>query len=272
MPPAPPIALSIAGSDNSAGAGVQADLKTFTAHGVYGLTAVTCVVAEVPGRVSMIQAMRPEIVEEQIALSRRTFPVRAVKTGMLHSREIIEIVAAQMKGTGLPLVIDPVIVASSGAALLKAEAVETYRQRLFPLASLVTPNLDEARVLLGGRVIADVDAMRAAGGELAAAHGTAFLMKGGHLRGEEAVDLLCLPGGEIVEYRAAFTRGASTHGTGCTYSAAITAGLAQGLALPDAVAQAKRYITAAVAQAFRWEGAEGGVGALNPWPEVEKRG
>ena len=266
---APPIALTIAGSDCSAGAGIQADLKTFTAHGVYGLTALTCVVAEVPGNVTRIQAMPPEMVREQMALCLRAFPVRALKTGMLHSREIIAVVAEVAAGTGLPLVVDPVMIASSGAALLAADAVRIYEETLFPLAALVTPNLDEARVLLGGRAIAGVEAMRAGGRELAARHGTAFLMKGGHLGGKEAVDLLCLPDGEVHEYRARFTRGVSTHGTGCTYSAAITAALALRRELPEAVGQAKRFITAAVGQSFRWETAGGRVEALNHWPRLE---
>ena len=257
----PPVALTVAGSDNSAGAGIQADLKTFSAHGVYGLTAVTCVVAEVPGRVAAIQAVEPEIVRQQIVLSLDAFPVAAMKTGMLWSREIIDVLTG-MERTLPPLVVDPVMVASSGDALLKAEAVASYRERLFPLAVLVTPNLDEARVLLG-RAVGSVGEMRAGGIELCARHGAAFLMKGGHLGGDEAVDVLCLPGGETVEFRAPFTRGVSTHGTGCTYSAAITAGLAQGLDLRAAVGQAKRYVTGAVANFFRWEQGAESVDALN---------
>ena len=263
---APPVALTIAGSDNSAGAGIQADLKTFTAHRVYGLTAVTCVVAEVPGRVSMIQAMPAELVGEQIAMSLSAFPVRAAKTGMLHSREVIEIVAENCALVDLPLVVDPVMVSTSGDSLLQADAVQVYGQILFPHAIVVTPNLDEASVLLGGRNIVNVAAMRMAGNELTGRHGTAFLMKGGHLGGDTAIDLLCLPDGEVIEYRTKFTRGLSTHGTGCTYSAAITAGLAQGLALPDAVAQAKHYISCVVAQSFRWSHGESTIDALNHWP------
>ena len=170
--------------------------------------------------------MTPEIVRRQIELSLEAFPVAAMKTGMLWSREIVEVVA----GMGVavpPLVVDPVMVASSGDTLLKADAVAAYGERLFPLAALVTPNLDEARVLLG-RSIKNLAEMQAGGIELCARYGTAFLMKGGHLDGDEAVDLLCLPDGETVEHRAAFTRGVSTHGTGCTYSAAITAGLRRG--------------------------------------------
>lgn len=264
----PAVALTIAGSDNSCGAGIQADLKTFSAHGVYGLTAVTCVVAEVPGLVSVVQALKADMVREQVALSLAAFPVGAVKTGMLCTSSIVETVAAMAADLPL-LVVDPVMVASSGASLLEREAIVAYRQKLFPRAALVTPNLDEASALLGGRAIADVAAMRAAGAELVGTFGTAFLMKGGHLGGTEAVDLLCLPDGKVHEYRATFTRGVSTHGTGCTYSAAIAAELALGRGLPEAVERAKRYITGAVAQSFRWEGARGTVDALNHWPVAE---
>ena len=262
-PNSPPVALTVAGSDNSAGAGVQADLKTFTAHGVYGLTAVTCVVAEVPGRVAAIQAMTPEIVRQQIELSLDAFPVAAMKTGMLWSRAIIDVLTEGHRALP-PLVVDPVMVASSGATLLAADALAAYRERLFPRATLVTPNLDEAGVLLG-RSVGNLAEMRAGGIELSTRYGTAFLMKGGHLDGDEAVDLLCLPGGEITEYRAPFTRGVSTHGTGCTYSAAITAGLAQGLELRAAVAQAKRSVTTAVANFLRWQHGAASVDALNHW-------
>ena len=263
MPSAPPVVLTVAGSDCSAGAGIQADLKTFTAHGVYGLTAVTCVVAEVPGRVSAIQPVPPEIVREQIELSLDAFPVAAMKTGMLYSREVIDVLTTLRRPLP-PLVVDPVMVASSGDSLLKADALAAYREGLFPLAALVTPNLDEARVLLG-RFIGDLAEMAAGGAELCARYGAAFLMKGGHLDGDEAVDVLCLPGGGTVEFRAPFTRGVSTHGTGCTYSAAITAGLAQGLELRAAVAQAKRYVTDAIGHFLRWRLASANVDALNPW-------
>ena len=262
-PQSPPVALTVAGSDNSAGAGVQADLKTFTAHGVYGLTAVTCVVAEVPGRVAAIQAVDPEIVRQQIELSLDAFPVAAMKTGMLWARGVIEGLAG-MRRPLPPLVVDPVMVASSGDRLLEPDAVAAYRERLFPLATLVTPNLDEARVLLG-RAVGSVAEMQAGGAELSAHYGVAFLIKGGHLAGDEALDLLCLPGGETVEYRAPFTRGVSTHGTGCTYSAAITAGLAQGLELRAAVGQAKGYVTTAVENYFRWGHGVENVDALNHW-------
>ena len=274
MPSSPPVALTIAGSDNSAGAGVQADLKTFTAHRVYGLTAVTCVVAEIPGRVSLIQPVRRDVVREQISLSLGAYPVAALKTGMLHSREVIELVAAiygalseQRLGQPKPaLVVDPVMVATSGAPLLKKDAVTAYGELLFPLATLVTPNLDEARVLLAGAEIGTPAAMRLAGLELSARYGSGFLMKGGHFGGATAIDWLCLPDGATHELSAPFTRGIATHGTGCTYSAAIAAGLAQGHDLAKAVARAKAYVSRAVADFFRWQNGETQVDALNHWP------
>lgn len=254
---APPVALTIAGSDSSAGAGVQADLKTFTALGVYGLTALTCVVAEVPGQVGAIQAIEVKIVAEQIARSFETFPVAAVKTGLLLARDIIEAICAELEKHPVPLVVDPVMIATSGAALLQAGALEVYRTRLFKLATVVTPNLDEVRSLLG-RAVASPAEMRAAGGALGEQFGGAWLLKGGHLPGAHATDLLFAEG-EIMEFSAPFVPGVSLHGTGCTLSAALAAGLARGLALPDAVAAAKRFVTRAIEQQHRW----GGVAALN---------
>jgi hydroxymethylpyrimidine/phosphomethylpyrimidine kinase len=293
--PSAPVALSIAGSDNSAGAGAQADLKTFGALGVYGLTAITCVVAEIPGKVSAIQAVAPQIVREQIRLSFEAFPVGAVKTGMLYSREIIEAVcealleirsenvggqrnrgavsgegegflpaASQMPPTAL--VVDPVMVATSGAALLGRDALEVYTTRLFKLATLVTPNLDEVAALLG-RKVTDLPAMREAGKELSERFGTAFLIKGGHLPGE-AIDLLCAQG-TVIELRSPRVPNVKTHGTGCTLAAAIAAGLAKGDALEKAVAEAKEFVSRAIGQSLRWprpskdERGEGGTEALN---------
>lgn len=254
-----PVTLTIAGSDNSSGAGIQADLKTFSALGCYGLTTVTCVVAEVPGKVEAIQAIRADVVARQIRLSFEAFPVAAIKTGMLFSTPIAEAVGATLTECleGFsdrrrpPLVIDPVMVASSGDPLLKPSAIASYRRRLFPLATVVTPNLDELRVLSGQpcRTLAE---MKAAGRALVDQYGCAFLLKGGHLRGQTAVDILAEADGGIVEFGAPFIRLVSTHGTGCTYSAAITAGLAQGLNLPTAVEQAKAFITAALRDSLRW--------------------
>ena len=264
-----PVALSIAGSDNSAGAGAQADLKTFTALGVHGLTAVSCVVAEAPGKVSAIAPVPPEIVAEQIRLSFEAFPVGAVKTGMLHSQATIEAVVTALEkawsGPGhaqrTPLVVDPVMVATGGAPLLQPEGIAAYRERLIPLATLVTPNLDEVAVLLGRSVTSPAE-MRIAGRDLCARFGVAFLLKGGHLAGA-AVDLLVTPEGEQAEFSAPRVPGVVTHGTGCTTSAAIAAGLACGLPLAEAVGAAKKFVTEAIAGYLRWKRPGGETHALN---------
>ena len=253
----PPVALTIAGSDCSAGAGIQADLKTFTALGVYGLTALTCVVAEAPGCVEAIAPVPPEIVAGQIRLLLETYPVAAAKTGMLHSQAVIEAVCGVLGGRRLPLVVDPVMVATSGAPLLEPGAAAVCMERLFPLATLVTPNLAEAAALWG-RPVKTPEEMREAGRALCGRFGCAFLLKGGHLRGE-AADLLVTPEGGEQVFTAPRVPGVSTHGTGCTLSAAITAGLAAGRPLADAVAGAKAFITRAIAGSHRW----GSVEALN---------
>lgn len=262
MPASPPVALTIAGSDNSAGAGAQADLKTFTALGVYGLTAITCVVAEVPGRVSAIQPVEPRIVREQIRLSFAAYPVAAVKTGMLHSREIIDAVCDELEKREVPLVVDPVMAATGGDPLLRNDAISAYRKRLFPQATLVTPNLDEVAALLV-RPVRTVAEMRTAGCELTAAFGSAWLLKGGHLAGETALDLLFESDGKVTEFAALFVRDVSTHGTGCTYAAAIAAGLARGRTLREAIHEAKQFVTRAVSRHFRWNRAGGSTDALN---------
>ncbi len=262
----PPVALTVAGSDNSAGAGAQADLKTFTALGVYGLTAITCVVAEVPGKVSAIAPIPPEIVAEQIRLSLEAYPVAAMKTGMLFSRPVIEAVCEVLEAlpaSGRPaLVVDPVMIASSGDPLLEPDGIAAYRERLLPLATLVTPNLDEAAVF-AGRPLTSPNAMREAASELTSRFKTAFLLKGGHLEGD-AFDLLALPSGEMTEFTAPRVPGVSTHGTGCTFSAAIAAGLARGLSLREAASCGKRFVNDAITGYLRWNNAEGGVtDALN---------
>src|SRR3954451_15000391 len=156
----PPVALTIAGSDSSAGAGIQADLKTFSACGVYGVSAITCVVAETPRSVVSIHAVPVETVREQIEVLLRNLPIAAVKTGLLHSAEVVHEVAAALRPTGLPLVIDPVMIATTGDLLLRDDAIELYEGELFPVASLITPNLDEAEKL-SGTPISDETTMRA---------------------------------------------------------------------------------------------------------------
>ena len=246
-----PVALTIAGSDSSAGAGIQADLKTFSALGVYGLTAVTCVVAETPGRVSKIEPVSGALVREQIEVLLRSFPIAAIKTGLLFSAEIIREIANVLREDGSrPLVIDPVMVATSGDPLLQDDAIGIYERELFPSAALITPNLDEAARLIG-KPIGDLQAMREAGEALANKYGVSVLLKGGHLAGDQATDLLCL-NGNVIEFSAPFSRGVATHGTGCTYSAAITAGLATGLPVEEAVRRAKNFVSAAIAQHHVW--------------------
>ena len=253
-----PIALTIAGSDSSAGAGIQADLKTFNALGVYGLSAVTCVVAEIPGKVSRIEPVDPEMVREQIAVLARNFPIAAFKTGLLYSADIISTVSKSIVDLALkiPLVVDPVITATGGDPLLKPGAIEIYERELFPLATLITPNLDEASQLLGEK-IQDRQSMERAGKELARKFNTAILLKGGHLSGNDAVDLL-FANGKITKFSAPFIRDVATHGTGCTYSAAIAAGLASGKSLEDSIARAKKFVTASIANRLRWKSASGG--------------
>lgn len=274
---APPVVLTIAGSDNSCGAGAQADLKTIHALGGYAQTALTCCVAEVPGSVEAIRPLPPDFVTAQIRLSFEAFPVKAVKTGMLHSRAIIAAVAGVLAplardaaggrqdrtrqgrrhGRRVPIVVDPVMVASSGDPLLEPAAVRAYGDLLFPLATLVTPNLDELRILsaLPCRNLAE---MEEAGRALVAQYGCSFLLKGGHLRGRLATDILAT-GDRCERFVAPFRRGVDTHGTGCTFSAAIATGLARGLDLSAAVAEGKRFITNAVRTSHAW----GGVHALH---------
>jgi hydroxymethylpyrimidine/phosphomethylpyrimidine kinase len=247
-----PVVLTIAGSDNSGGAGLQADLKTFTILGVYGASAVTCVVAEHPGRVLNITPIPPSRVADQVRLVLEAFPVAAIKTGMLFSAEIIEAVEGALEPAlkaGVPLVIDPVMVASTGRVLMKPQALRMLR-RLIARADLVTPNRDEA-ALLWGRPIANLAALDEAALALAKEFGRpSVLAKGGHLKTGQAVDALASPDGKLRHFEAKRIPRIDPHGTGCTYSAAIAAGLARGLPLARAVALGKRFITGALRRRF----------------------
>lgn len=249
--PVLPIALTIAGSDSGGGAGIQADLKTFTALGCHGTTAITCITAQNPRVVTGIQPIRADLVRKQIETVFAELPPRAVKTGMLFSTEIIK-VAAEFFATGKrpPLVVDPVMVATSGAVLLKPSAIRALKESLLPLATLVTPNLDEAQLLVGRKLRTLEDLLDAAA-ELHAKFGCAALVKGGHLKlGAEAVDVL-FDGKRFTVLKARRIKGVSTHGTGCTYSAAIAAHLAQGKNLSSAVVAAKQFITQAIRLSYR---------------------
>ena len=262
-----PVALTVAGSDCSAGAGIQADLKTFTALGVYGLTAVTCIVAEVPGKVSRIEPVTARMVREQIEVLLKNFRVGAIKTGLLCSGEIVCAVAQAIQdgekktARSIPFVVDPVMIATSGDNLLEPEAVEAYKNKLFPLATLITPNLDEAALLLETTII-DRKQMENAAKALAKKYHASILLKGGHLRGDNAIDLL-FHQGELTEFSAPFVRFVETHGTGCTYSAAITAGLASGFLLEQAIERAKKFVTESIALHLRWNRGSTQIDALN---------
>ena len=262
-----PVALTVAGSDCSAGAGIQADLKTFTALGVYGLTAVTCIVAEVPGKVSWIEPVTARMVRAQIEVLLKNFRVGAIKTGLLCSAEIVCAVAQAIQDSEektarpIPFVVDPVMIATSGDNLLEPEAVESYENKLFPLATIITPNLDEAALLLE-TTIKDRKQMENAAKALAKKYGASILLKGGHLRGDNAIDLL-FHHGELTEFSVPFVRGVETHGTGCTYSAAITSGLASGFLLEQAIKRAKKFVTESIARHFHWKRDSVEIDALN---------
>lgn len=247
------IALTIAGSDSSGGAGIQADLKTFAALGVYGASAITALTAQNTQGVDAVLVVPPDFVARQIKVVARDLDVRAVKIGMLATGEIIEAVAEQLKALGnVPIVLDPVMIAASGDVLLDEEAIETLRTALLPRATLITPNLPEAAKLLDGSEAKNESEMRAQAEALRGLGASAVLIKGGHADGPEAVDILVDREGEL---RLAAPRVATenTHGTGCTLSSAIAAELAKGASLREAVSRAKCYVTAALQRADELE-------------------
>ena len=245
-----PVAITIAGSDSGGGAGIQADLKTFLALGVFGTSAITCLTAQNPEAVTGIAATAPRMVALQIQAVCRAFPVAAAKTGMLYSAGIIGAVAAAIAELKIrPLVVDPVMVATSGARLLREDAVAALRSALLPLARVVTPNVPEAEILWGHAIGSLADLKQAAAG-ISRTHGTACLAKGGHLAGDEAADVLC-DRGRIRVFSGPRVHTTQTHGTGCTLSAALTAFLARGETLERAAAAAKAFVTAALTQANR---------------------
>jgi hydroxymethylpyrimidine/phosphomethylpyrimidine kinase len=238
-----PVALSIAGSDSGGGAGIQADLLSFTANGAFGTTAITCLTAQNPAGVSAIEALPADFVAAQIQQVHRYFRIGAIKTGMLYNRDIIAAVAGFLEDNPeIPVVVDPVMVATSGALLLHASAVEALQLKLLPRATLVTPNLDEAAILLG-RTVADARAMETAASDLAATIGVSVLLKGGHLNGgAEVVDYLAAPDGQTRAFSARRIDGVNTHGSGCTLSSAIAARLAAHHDLTRAVGEALIYL------------------------------
>ncbi|PCH98052.1 MAG: bifunctional hydroxymethylpyrimidine kinase/phosphomethylpyrimidine kinase [Rhodobacteraceae bacterium] len=239
------IALTIAGSDSGGGAGIQADLKTFSALGVYGASVITAITAQNTQSVTAIQGIDTDVIAAQIEAVLSDLDVRAVKIGMLSSPEIIQTVASGLKDFKGAIVLDPVMVAKSGDSLLQDSAVDSLVRDLIPMASLLTPNLPEAARLLNGRSATNQDQMLAQGHALRALGCKAVLMKGGHGSDDICTDIL-VGADQSTTFSAPRIATKNTHGTGCTLSSAITAGLAKGLELSAATAQAHDYLQGAI--------------------------
>ncbi|MDP9112298.1 MAG: bifunctional hydroxymethylpyrimidine kinase/phosphomethylpyrimidine kinase [Acidobacteriota bacterium] len=253
-----PVALTIAGSDPSGGAGLQADLKTFHHFGVYGEAVVTLITVQNSRGVTCVSTLDPALIAAQIQSVLEDIPPQAAKVGALGSREIVEAVARKAARFPFPLIVDPVMISKHGARLIDENATQALIEELIPRTFLFTPNLDEAAALTG-LVVTNRDGMARAARELASMGAANVLIKGGHLSGD-ALDLLYLQGGEIHEFTAPRLKTRHTHGSGCTYSAAITAELAKATPLIEAVARAKAFITEAIHSA---PGLGGGNGPLN---------
>ena len=241
-------ALTIAGSDSGGGAGIQADLKTFAAHGVFGTSAITAVTAQNTLGVTAWQAMPADLVTAQIEAVAADFGLRAVKVGMLATAAIVEAVAATIVELDLPdVVVDPVMVATGGDRLLEEDAIEAIKRELMPHTRVLTPNVPEAEAL-SGMGIASVDDMRSAARRILASGPRVVLVKGGHLRGSESVDVV-VTAHDSFELRRPRVESTSTHGTGCTLSSAIAANLALGLELQPALERAREYVDGAIRHA-----------------------
>ncbi len=246
----PPHALTIAGSDSGGGAGIQADLKTFAAFGVYGTSALTAVTAQNTQTVTSVQEIDLEVIAAQIDAVTSDIRIDAVKTGMLSSAAIVRLVAEKAKEHQFEkLVVDPVMVAASGARLLREDSVETIRNELLPLATVVTPNIPEAEVLTGVE-IKDLPDMEEASRRIHALGPKYVILKGGHLEHVDHSDDLLFDGEEFESFSAHRIKTTSNHGTGCTFASAVAAGLAHGRTINRSVADAKAYVTAAIANAF----------------------
>ena len=259
-----PVALTIAGSDSGGGAGIQADLKTFHAFGVFGTSALTAITAQNTRGVTAVHAVPGEIVRAQVHAVATDFEVRACKTGMLATRELVELVGHVIREERLPnYVLDPVMVATSGDRLLDQDAEKAILEHLLPLCAVVTPNLDEAAILVGSAVASEAG-MRAAARTLAERGARAVLLKGGHLHGDAIVDVF-YDGNAFTDFRKQKIATTSTHGTGCTLSAGIAAGLALGKPILQAVSDALAFVDRAIRGA---PGLGGGNGPLNHFVAV----
>jgi hydroxymethylpyrimidine/phosphomethylpyrimidine kinase len=247
------VALSIAGSDSGGGAGIQADLQTFASLGVHGTTVLTCITAQNPSMVSDIEPCSPLMVRRQMEAVFKGFKPTAVKTGMLYSTRIIRTVAEYLLNKKVALVVDPVMVSTTKTRLLQPSALNSLTLDLFPIATLVTPNIAETELILGKK-IHSIEDMRAASREVHQRFGCAALIKGGHLQGTRMATDVFYDGREERILAVPFVRGIRTHGTGCTYSAAITAYLALGVPLFQSVMRAKKYITGAITGSSRVNG------------------
>lgn len=257
-----PRVLSIAGSDSGGGAGIQADLKTFAALGCYGMTAITALTAQNTCGVRAIHGVPPQMLRDQIDAVMEDIGADAVKIGMLHGPEIVRTVAEAIDRHALKnVVFDPVMVATSGAVLIDQAAVDVLVQELFPRAMVITPNLDEAALLVGRRLSSAQD-MEQAALALLAQGARAVLLKGGHLPGESVIDLLVTTGGDKFWMQAPRIHSANTHGTGCTLSSAMAAHLALGASLPQAVQNARAYVREALQAGAQVRTGQGG-GPLN---------
>ncbi|MEM9045858.1 MAG: bifunctional hydroxymethylpyrimidine kinase/phosphomethylpyrimidine kinase [Pseudomonadota bacterium] len=241
-----PIALTIAGSDSGGGAGIQADLKAFSALGVYGASVITAITAQNTKTVTAVEGVSPAMIRAQIEAVFDDLPVSAVKIGMLSVPEIIEAVSQGLSGHNVPIVLDPVMVAKSGAVLLEPEAIAALVDHLMPLAHVVTPNLPEAAQLLDANPASSASEMQSQGEALLAKGARSVLMKGGHGREPICTDLLIEQGREPLRFEAKRLETRNTHGTGCTLSSAIAAGLAKGETLPNAVGIAHTYLNQAI--------------------------
>ncbi len=242
-------ALTVAGSDSGGGAGIQADLKTFSAFGIFGTSVITAITAQNLDGVTAIQAVDTDVVRKQLIAVLDGFPIKAIKTGMLFSAEIIGVIAGVLaRNRAIPLVIDPVFAATSGSRLIRDDAIAALTEKLFPLAALITPNMPEAEILLDER-LETLPQLEKAAGELFHRFHVPVLMKGGHLQ-DKAVDIF-FAGEGVTVFESDMVTGVNSHGSGCTLASAIAAGLSCGESLPEAVRGAKEYITRVLTDALQ---------------------